>query len=69
MQDLPNGGGGDPSIGSRALETLATPLVGLYYKVGISSSCIQSLCGDFHLFMQLGFRLPMLHLLPRIISS
>ena len=29
MQDLPNGGGGgaDASIGPRALETLATPLV------------------------------------------
>ena len=26
MQDLPNGGGADPSIGPRALETLATPL-------------------------------------------
>ena len=39
MQDLPNGGGGGavPSIGPRALETLATPLptthyIGLYYR-------------------------------------
>ena len=59
MQDLPNGGGGaDPNIGPRALETLGTPLYVLFVYVGtyytLIYKCVYMGGGDNRGFVWVG---------------